>query len=92
MSSIADPQLTASLVALRRDLHEHPELSFKEERTATALATALASLGVSDVKRVAGTGLIARIRGQRRSAPVVAIRGDVDALPIQEATGLSFAS
>ena len=80
------------LVALRRDLHAHPELSWKEKETADRLLAALASIGISDVQRVAGTGLIARIAGVDRSAPVVALRGDIDALPITENTGLPFAS
>jgi hippurate hydrolase len=80
------------LVALRRDLHRHPELSFQEHRTSSALAAAVAELGGAEVVRVAGTGLVARVRGRRAAAPLVAIRGDIDALPIQEATGLPFAS
>ncbi|HJR62768.1 MAG TPA: M20 family metallopeptidase [Gemmatimonadaceae bacterium] len=80
------------LVELRRDLHRHPELSWKETRTAARLEQELAALGVTDLCRVAGTGIVARIRGERRDAPVVAIRGDIDALPIAEATGLPYAS
>jgi amidohydrolase len=80
------------LAALRRDLHEHPELSFKEERTAAALERALAPLHPVSVRRVAGTGVVARIRGRSPGGPLVAVRGDIDALPIQEATGLPFAS
>jgi len=82
----------AGLVALRRDLHQHPELSWKEERTAARLAAAVAALGAVDVRRVAGTGVVARFRGRDRSAPLVAVRGDIDALPIEEATGLPFTS
>ena len=62
------------------------------ERTASRLAAALASFGISDVARVAGTGLVARVPGRDRSAPVVALRGDINALPITESTGLPFAS
>ena len=80
------------LIALRRDLHQHPELSFKEERTASALVGELATLSPLRIERVAGTGVVARIAGRSAAAPVVAIRGDIDALPIQEATGLPFAS
>jgi amidohydrolase len=83
---------TRRLVELRRDLHRHPELSWKEERTAQRLEEALKSFGVTEIRRVAGTGVVARIPGQDRSRPAVAIRGDIDALPIQEATGLPFAS
>jgi amidohydrolase len=82
----------ASLVELRRDLHRHPELSWKEERTASRLTEVVSALGATRVDRVAGTGVVARFRGRDASAPVVAVRGDIDALPIEEATGLSFAS
>ena len=80
------------LIELRRELHRHPELSWKEERTAQRLEEALRSFGVTEIRRVAGTGVVARIPGQDRSRSPVAIRGDIDALPIQEATGLPFAS
>ena len=80
------------LVALRRDLHEHPELSFQEKRTASVLERELAAVDGASVERVGETGLVARIAGRDRGCPPVAIRGDMDALPIQEATGLSFAS
>jgi amidohydrolase len=83
---------TQRLVELRRDLHRHPELSWKEERTAGRLEAALRALGIADVKRVAGTGVVARVPGREGNGSAVAIRGDIDALPIQEATGLPFAS
>jgi amidohydrolase len=82
----------AWLSALRRDLHRNPELSWHEEGTAQRLEKALTSLGAADIRRVAGTGVLARIPGRQASAPTVAIRGDIDALPIQEATGLPFSS
>lgn len=81
-----------ALVALRRDLHQHPELSFHEHRTCERLEAALAAVAPVRLDRVADTGLVARIRGRDPRAPLVAIRGDIDALPIQEATGLPFAS
>ncbi|MEO8336851.1 MAG: M20 family metallopeptidase [bacterium] len=84
--------LRVRLVALRRDLHQNPELSFAEHRTSEVLTRELESLSPVRLERVAGTGLIARFAGRDQSAPVVAIRGDIDALPIQEATGLAFAS
>ncbi len=80
------------LIALRRDLHRHPELSFQEERTGQRLHDELARLEPALLERVAGTGVIARVRGRDPKAPVVAVRGDIDALPIQESTGLPFAS
>ncbi len=89
-------QFTASqrdaLLALRRDLHQHPELAFAEVRTCAALERAMAAAHPVSITRVAGTGLVARLRGRDANAPVVAVRGDIDALPIQEATGLPYAS
>jgi amidohydrolase len=84
--------LEARLVALRRDLHQHPELSLQEERSASKLTDFLTTLDLASITRVAGTGVVARVRGRNPDAPVVAIRGDIDALPIREATGLPFAS
>jgi amidohydrolase len=80
------------LAELRRDLHRHPELSWRETRTQEKLESALHDMGITDVRRVARTGLVARIRGRDARAPVIALRGDIDALPIAEATGLEFAS
>lgn len=85
-------ELGERLVALRRDLHQHPELSFHEERSASVLTDFLTTLDLASITRVAGTGIVARVAGRNPDAPVVAIRGDIDALPIQEATGLPFAS
>jgi amidohydrolase len=89
---IVSDALRARLVELRRAIHADPELAFEERRTAEKLERALAEFGVRDVKRVAGTAVIARIPGTRRGAATVALRGDIDALPIQEETGLPFAS
>jgi len=84
--------LSARLIALRRAIHQHPELAFHESETAGRLSATLRELGITDVRTVADTGVVARIPGRSRTAPVVALRGDIDALPIQEATGLPFAS
>jgi len=84
--------LRAKLLELRRSIHHEPELAFEEHRTAEKLERALREVGVRDVRRVAGTGVIGRVQGSARNAPVVAIRGDIDALPIHEDTGLPFAS
>ncbi|MGH7544905.1 MAG: hypothetical protein ACREKI_01830, partial [Gemmatimonadota bacterium] len=80
--------LRRTLVALRRDLHRHPELSFQETRTAERLYRELEALAPAALDRIAGTGVVATLRGRDPGAPVVAVRGDIDALPIQEATGL----
>jgi amidohydrolase len=84
-------EAAARLTALRRDLHRNPELSWKEEKTAARLEAELKSLGATDIRRVVGTGVVGRIPG-RSKGRTVAIRGDIDALPIEEATGLHFAS
>jgi len=80
------------LIELRHDLHRHPELSLQEARTVERLQSELAKLDLDSLERVAGTGLVARIPGRDRDAKPVAIRGDIDALPIVEETGAAFAS
>lgn len=77
---------------LRQDLHRYPELAFQEHRTAARLERELAALQPASLERVAGTGVVARIAGRHGSLPAVAIRGDIDALPIPEATGLPCSS
>ena len=80
------------LLDLRHDLHRHPELSFREERTAARLYDALVDLDLASVQRVATTAVVARVAGEDQDAPVVAVRGDIDALPIDEDTGLEYSS
>ena len=87
-----DEPTRATLVALRRALHADPELAFQEHHTAARLEDALRPLAPIRLDRIAGTGVLARVRGRHPEAPVIAIRGDIDALPIQEATGLPYAS
>ena len=91
-AGVVSDALRNRLVALRRAIHAEPELAFEEHKTAEKLERALAELGVRDVRRVAGTAVIARVPGTTREAPTVALRGDIDALPIPEETGLAFAS
>ena len=92
LAALVPDAVRDAMVALRHDLHRHPELSSQEHRTAAALEAALAPLAPVSVTRVAGTGVVARLRGRTPLAPVVAVRGDIDALPIHEATGLPWAS
>lgn len=79
-------------ITLRRAIHADPELSNEEHRTAERLEQALHDVGAVDVRRVARTGVVARVPGRSRRAAPVALRGDIDALPIVEHTDLSFAS
>ncbi|AXH98218.1 amidohydrolase [Ornithinimicrobium avium] len=75
---------------LRRDIHQHPELSWQELRTTSLVADALDEAGVA-VRALPGTGLMAEI-GAPQPRVRVALRADLDALPLEEATGLPFAS
>jgi len=79
------------LVSLRRDIHRHPELSFEEHRTSARVASELQDIGLSPIRDVAGTGVIADIEG-KEGGPTVVLRADLDALPIEEDTGLPYAS
>lgn len=79
------------LIELRRDIHAHPELAFEEVRTAGLVAAELSRLGVAHRTGVGRTGVVGTIAGGR-PGPVLAIRADMDALPIQERTGLPYAS
>lgn len=86
------PAEKQALISLRRELHQHPELAWEERATHARLLKALGAAGITQVETVAVTGIVARIPGTRASAPTVALRGDIDALPITEETGLPFAS
>ncbi|MBI5606611.1 MAG: M20/M25/M40 family metallo-hydrolase, partial [Deltaproteobacteria bacterium] len=79
------------VVQWRRDIHEHPELGYQEVRTAKLVADHLRSLGMEVQTGVAKTGVIGILRGTK-STPVVALRADMDALPVKELTGLPYAS
>src|SRR6476661_4931529 len=78
------------LVAMRRDLHTHPELGRGEIRTTALIAERLERAGIG-VRRLRGTGLVADL-GATDPAHRIALRADIDALPIREQTGLEFAS
>lgn len=77
------------LVGIRRQIHAHPELGFEEHETAALIAARLGQLGARVRTGVARTGVVAELGD---GAPVVAIRADMDALPLTERTGLPFAS
>src|SRR5262245_43408881 len=79
------------VVAWRRDFHEHPELGNREVRTGGVVANHLRALGLEVRTGVAHTGVVGVLRGGK-PGPVVALRADMDALPIREETGLPFQS
>jgi amidohydrolase len=84
-------EITEKVVAWRRDLHEHPELGNREFRTAGLIAEHLRSLGMEVQTGVAHTGVVGLLRGGK-PGPVVALRADMDALPVTEMVDLPFAS
>lgn len=86
-----DAQELGHLIALRRDLHAHPELGFHEHRTAGIVADALRSAGLEVTTGIGGTGVVGTLRhGPGNGA--IGFRADMDALPFAEATGLPYAS
>ncbi len=82
--------LSADLTAIRRDLHQHPELSFQEVRTAGIAAKEMETLGFSVRTGIGRTGVIAELHNG--DGPVIALRADMDALPIREANTHDFIS
>lgn len=79
------------VIEWRRDIHEHPELGNREFRTAKLVADHLRSLDIDVETEIAHTGVVGTLRGFR-PGPIVALRADMDALPVEERTGLPFAS
>ncbi|KAB2460645.1 amidohydrolase [Bacillus sp. CH126_4D] len=84
-------QLTEALISIRRNLHEHPELSYEEFATTKAIKNWLEEKHITIINSSLETGVIAEISGNN-SGPIIAIRADIDALPIQEETNLPYAS
>ncbi|NLC55587.1 MAG: amidohydrolase [Armatimonadetes bacterium] len=84
-------QVIPEVIATRRDLHQHPELGYQERRTAGIVAERLRALGVPVRTGIAETGVVGLVRGHHEGATVM-LRADMDALPLQEATGLPYAS
>ncbi len=86
-----DAALRAQVVEWRRDLHRHPELGNQETRTAKLVADHLRKLGMTPRTGIAATGVTAVLKGGR-PGPRIALRADMDALPVTEQTGLAYAS
>jgi len=87
----AAARLQAQVVQWRRDFHQHPELSNREERTSAKVAEQLRAMGLKPKTGIAHHGVVAIIKGGR-PGPRIALRADMDALPVTEQTGLPFAS
>src|SRR6476620_9478910 len=88
LAKIAD--LLHSLESIYKDIHAHPELSMQETRTAGIVADHLRGAGFEVTTGIGNTGVVGLLRNGE--GPVVMLRADMDALPIQEATGLPYAS
>jgi amidohydrolase len=84
--------LAPTLIEIRRHLHSHPELSGHEQQTAAYVAGVLSSCGLQVKEGVGKVGVVGELRGNGSDTRLLAIRTDMDALPIQERTGLDFAS
>ena len=80
------------LVAIRRDIHAHPEIGFEETRTSAIVADLLETWGITVHRGVGGTGVVGELRGNHNSNKRIGLRADMDALPILETTGLPYAS
>ena len=84
-------QIEDKVIAWRRDIHQHPELSNREYKTAELVANHLKSLSLDVKTGVSNTGVVGLLKGGK-PGPVVALRADMDALPVTEETGLSYSS
>ncbi len=83
--------LSAAMIGIRRDLHQHPELGFQEVRTAGIVARRLAELGYTVRTGLGRTGVTGLLKGGRAGKTVL-LRADMDALPIQEAADVAWRS
>src|SRR5438128_3137615 len=87
-------ELVPDMVAMRRDLHQHPELSFEEVRTSGIVAQRLRTMGLEVQTGIAKTGVVGLLRGgaSKPGAKTIAIRADMDALPIHELNEIEYRS
>jgi amidohydrolase len=90
INRIAD--FAADMAEWRHDLHAHPETAFEERRTADVVARLLESFGIVVERGLAQTGIVGTLAGERPGGPAVALRADMDALPIHEKNGFAHAS
>lgn len=85
-------QYKSEIIANRRHLHANPELSFHEHETAAFVQNQLKSIGITELETKADTGIVALIKGKNPDKKIIALRGDMDALPIFEQNEVSYKS
>lgn len=85
-------EIQPEIIEIRRHLHAHPELSYEEYETSRYVAERLKSFGIEEVKTLATTGLVAEIKGRNPDKKTVALRADMDALPIHEKNDVTYKS
>ncbi|MCC7331126.1 MAG: amidohydrolase [Flavobacteriales bacterium] len=85
-------EIQNEIIEIRRYLHQHPELSFKEFNTADFIEKTLKDYGITNIYRMVETGVVAEINGKNPTKKVLALRADIDALPIQEENNTSYTS
>lgn len=85
-------ELAPAFIDIRHHIHSHPELSFQEYETSKFIQQKLDEFGVSYQAGIAGTGVVATIEGKHPSSKTIAIRADIDALPITEANNVPYKS
>ena len=85
-------EFSGEIIALRREIHRFPELSRQEKRTMELVCNRLNEWGISFEKQVGGYGVVAVLESNRKTRNTIAFRADMDALPVEEKTGLPFAS
>ncbi len=91
IKSLSDRYFT-DVQSIRHHLHRHPELSFEEHETAKFIESELKKIGITDYKRCASTGITFNLKGKSDNGKVVAMRADIDALPILEANTVPYKS
>ena len=85
-------EMMPEIIEIRRDIHRHPEIGRKEFRTTALIKEKLQEYGVDEIKSLMPTGAVALRRGEREADVCIALRTDIDALPVQEETGLPYSS
>ena len=90
-ASVAADKIETKCITWRRDIHEHPELGNREVRTAKIIADHLRKLGIETTEGVAKTGVVGILKGSK-PGPCIALRADIDALPVVERVNIPFAS